>query len=194
MLAGTEDAAAPFWSPDSQYLGFVADQKLKRISASGGEAQALTEDAASSPGDWGADGTILFHKQNLGPISRVPASGGEVLPATRLDETDVSHYAPSFLPDGKHFLYVSSKQSGPEAIKVGLLGKPEQGGIMIALVSEARFASGHLLFVRSGRIQAQSFDLRSFKLSGDPQTAKPARSQSRRMGYSPTMKVRRNQS
>jgi len=170
MLAGTEDAAAPFWSPDSQYLGFVADQKLKRISASGGEAQALTEDAASSPGDWGADGTILFHKQNLGPISRVPASGGEVLPATRLDETDVSHYAPSFLPDGKHFLYVSSKQSGPEAIKVGLLGKPEQGGIMIALVSEARFASGHLLFVRSGRIQAQSFDLRSFKLSGDPQT------------------------
>jgi hypothetical protein len=116
------------------------------------------------------------------------------LPATRLDETDVSHYAPSFLPDGKHFLYVSSKQSGPEAIKVGLLGKPEQGGIMIALVSEARFASGHLLFVRSGRIQAQSFDLRSFKLSGDPQTAKPARSQSRRMGYSPTMKVRRNQS
>jgi len=67
MLAGTEDAAAPFWSPDSQYLGFVADQKLKRISASGGEAQALTEDAASSPGDWGADGTILFHKPKPWP-------------------------------------------------------------------------------------------------------------------------------
>jgi serine/threonine protein kinase len=170
VLAGTEDAATPFWSPDSQYLGFVTDQKLKKISVSGGEAQTIANEAASSSGAWGADDTILFHKQKLGPISRVPASGGEVSPATRLDETEISHYAPSFLPDGKHFLYISSKLNGPDEIKVGLLGKPEQVGIAIALGSRARFASDHLLFVRGGHIQVQSFDLRSFKLSGDPQT------------------------
>ncbi len=106
MLSGTEDAATPFWSPDSQYLGFVADKKLKKISVSGGEAETLADSAESGGGDWGADGTILFCKQGLGPISRVPASGGEASPATRLDKDESSNEAPSFLPDGKHFFYV----------------------------------------------------------------------------------------
>jgi serine/threonine protein kinase len=99
MLPGTEDAATPFWSPDNQYLGFVADRKLKKISVSGGEAQTLTDDAESAErgsGDWSSDGTILFCKQNLGPIYRVPASGGEVSQVTRLDKDEISHDYPSF--------------------------------------------------------------------------------------------------
>jgi len=175
MMPGTEDASTPFWSPDSQYLGFVADRKLKKISVSGGEAQTLTDEAESDSGDWNADGSILFCKQNFGPIYRVPASGGEVSPATKLDKDEISNKYPSFLPDDKHFLYVSSPLTGQNQIKVGVLGKPEQSGIAIAPGSRARFASDHLLFVRGGHIQAQPFNLRTFKLSGDPQTLGEAR-------------------
>ena len=31
QLAGTEDAQDPFWSPDSRWIGFFADGKLKKI-------------------------------------------------------------------------------------------------------------------------------------------------------------------
>jgi serine/threonine protein kinase len=178
MLPGTEDAATPFWSPDNQYLGFVADRKLKKISVSGGEAQTITADAESAEGGeggWGSDGTILFCKQNLGPIYRVPASGGEVSQATRLDKDEISHDYPSFLPDGKHFLYVSTPLTYQSQIKVGVLGKPEQSGIVIGPGYRPRFASGHLLFVRGGHIQAQPFNPSTFKLSGDPRALGEAR-------------------
>jgi len=169
MLPGTEDAARPFWSPDNQYLGFVADRKLKKISVSGGEAQTITDDAESAEtgsGDWSSDGTILFCKHYL--IYRVPASGGEVSQATRLDKDEIAHDSPSFLPDGKHFLYVSTPLAHENQIKVGELGKPEQSGIVIGPGNRPRFASGHLLFVLGGHIQTQPFNPSTFRLSGDP--------------------------
>jgi eukaryotic-like serine/threonine-protein kinase len=175
MLPSTEDAATPFWSPDSHYLAFVADRKLKTISVSGGDAQTLTDDAYSEGGSWSPVGVILFCKQDVGPISQIAASGGPVSPATRLNQNEYAHSAPSFLPDGKHFLYDSSQLSGPTRIMVGVLGKPEQDGFVIGPGARAVFASDHLLFVRDGHIQAQPFNARSFTLSGDPQTFGEAR-------------------
>jgi serine/threonine protein kinase len=176
MLPGTEDAANPFWSPDGRYLAFIAARKLKKISVSGGEPQTLSDDAESYYGDWNEDGTILFCKQNLGPIYRVSASGGEVSPATKLEKDEISNGYPSFLPDGKHFLYVASPLNGAQGqIKGGVLGKPEQSGIVIAPGYRPRFASGHLVFVRGGHIQAQPFNPNTFRLSGDPQTLGEAR-------------------
>src|SRR5580698_2204294 len=162
MLPSTEDAATPFWSPDSHYLAFVADRKLKTISVSGGDAQTLTDDVHGADGDWSPAGIILFCKQNFGPISQIPASGGEVSPATRLNKDEIAHGSPSFLPDGQHFLYFSEPVIGPNRIKVAVLGKPEQDGIDIASGSRPAFASDHLLFVRAGHIQAQPFNPRTF--------------------------------
>lgn len=175
MLPSTEDAATPFWSPDSRYLAFIADQKLKTISVSGGDAQTLTDDVYSGGGDWSPAGIILFCKQNFGPISQIAASGGQVSPATRLNKNEIANEWPSFLPDGQHFLYTSRLLSREGRIKLGVLGKPEQDGIEITPGSRAAFASDHLLFVRSGHIQAQPFNPRTFKLSGDPQTIGEAR-------------------
>ena len=168
MLPGTEDASAPFWSPDSQYVGFLAAQKLKKISTSGGEAQTLEDEVRGSCCEWGPDGTILFRKQVAGPLSRVPSSGGEISPATKLEKDESSHDGPSFLPDGKHFLYLCSSRGGPIEIKVGELGKPEQRAVPVTAGDRVRFASDHLLFVRDGHILTQRFSLRTFKLAGDP--------------------------
>jgi len=176
MLPGTEDAATPFWSPDSHYVGFIAARKLKKINVSGGEPQTITEDAQSNCGDWSGDGTILFCKQSFGPIYRVSASGGQASPATKLERDEISNGYPSFLPDGQHFFYVAFTLNGTQGqIKVGMLGKPEQSGIVISPGFRPRFASEHLLFVRGGHIQAQPFNTGSFKLSGDPQTLGEAR-------------------
>jgi eukaryotic-like serine/threonine-protein kinase len=169
ILAGTEDAGYIFWSPDSRYLGFIADRKLKKISVSGGEAQTLADEAYYA-GDWGADGTILFRKIALGPIYRVAASGGEVSIVSKLDKDEFTHYTPAFLPDGKHFLYGSWVLNGQNQIKVGTFGKPEESGVAITPGDLPRYASGHLLFLRDGHILAQPFDPGTFKLSGDPQT------------------------
>jgi eukaryotic-like serine/threonine-protein kinase len=170
MLPGTEDAADPFWSPDGRYLAFVADQKLRKIGVSGGQPQTLTDEAYSYCGDWGEDGTILFCKQYFGPIYRVSASGGEVSPVTKVDQKELGHFRPSFLPDGKHFLYAASMSNGPSEIKIGSLDHPGQEGIAITAGYLPRFASGHLLFVRDGHILARPFNPQTFKLSGDPQT------------------------
>jgi serine/threonine protein kinase len=177
MLPSTEDATTPFWSPDSHYLAFVADRKLKTISVSGGDAQTITDtyEVYSGCGDWSPAGIILFCKQNFGPISQIPASGGQASPATRLDKNETAHEDPYFLPDGQHFLYVSHQLSQPDRIKLGLLGKPEQDGVDIAPGSSPAFASDHLLFVRAGHIQAQPFNPRTLKLSGDAQTIGEAR-------------------
>jgi serine/threonine protein kinase len=175
VLAGTEDAATPFWSPDSHYLAFIADRQLKKISVSGGEAQTLAEAVSGGAGDWSPDGIILFCKQNFGPISQIPASGGPITPATKLKQGELANVTPVFLPDGKHFFYVSFQLGGPAQIKVGTLGQPDQDGIVIGPGYRAAYASGHLLFVLAGHIEAQPFNPRTFKLSGDPQNFGEAR-------------------
>ena len=177
MLPSTEDAATPFWSPDSRYLAFVADRKLKTISVSGGDAQILTDayEVYSGCGDWSPAGIILFCTQNFGPISQIAASGGQASPATRLDKNEAANEDPYFLPDGKHFLYVSRQLLSTRPNQTGSVGKPDQEGIDIAPGGSPAFASDHLLFVRAGHIQAQPFNPRTFKLSGDPQTIGEAR-------------------
>ena len=47
-LNGTEGVNRPFWSPDSQYLAFIAGGKLKKIPAMGGLVQTIC-DAPTEP-------------------------------------------------------------------------------------------------------------------------------------------------
>jgi len=177
VLAGTDDASKPFWSHDGQYLAFVADGKLKKVSASGGDSQILADGVASESGGgtWNADGAILFCKERAGAIYRVSASGGDVSPATKLKETENSHHEPFFLPDGKHFLYAVTPWSSPREIRVAELGKPEQDGVTVVRGQMPQFASGRLLFSREGHLMAQAFDPGTWKVSGEPQTLGNAR-------------------
>jgi hypothetical protein len=71
----------PFWSPDSQTLGFFAAGKLLRVQAAGGVPQLICEVPAATTPDWGRDGTILFaqapdaRRRGSGGIYSVPANG-----------------------------------------------------------------------------------------------------------------------
>ena len=60
-IPGTVDARGPFFSPDSQWLGFEADGKLQRVSIAGGMPIAITDLSYLTAGaSWGQDDSIVF--------------------------------------------------------------------------------------------------------------------------------------
>src|SRR5687768_2487293 len=99
-LNGTDDALLPFWSPDSRYLGFFSDNKLKKIEVSGGPAQTLCDARNAAGGSWNREGVIIFGLENNG-MQRVPAAGGSPALFLKLDESrkEVVQAYPNFLPD-----------------------------------------------------------------------------------------------
>jgi Tol biopolymer transport system component len=172
-LPGTEGASQPFWSPDSRLLGFFAGAKLKTVDVAGGAAQTLV-DASGDPrgGTWSPDGTILLSPSFQGPLFRIPATGGGLTQVTVLDAArkEQTHRWPSFLPDGRHFLYYSSAGAGqePGEILVGSLDRMPPVRLLQSS-SLALFArTGHLLFGRGKTLFAQPFDPNRLRLSGRP--------------------------
>ena len=170
-LPGTEGAEAPFFSPDGRSVGFFAGGKLKRVDLAGGPARELADAPDHRGGAWGSQGLIVFAPDGGGPIFRVPASGGDAAPVTKLDPgaQETSHRWPRFLPDGKRFLFMSRKPSPPGrlAVEVGSV----DGGLRTRLVESSTggaFARGRLYFVRETTLLAQAFDSRTLAVSGDP--------------------------
>jgi Tol biopolymer transport system component len=172
-LAETEGASQPFWSPDSRSLGFFAGGKLKTIDLSGGPVQTLSE-VSGDPrgGTWNRDGTILFSPSFQGPLFRISATGGDRTQATVLDagRKEQTHRFPSFLRDGRHFLYYASGGSGeePGEILVGSLDKIEPKRLLQASSFAVFGEPGYLLFARGKTVLAQAFDPDRIRLSGRP--------------------------
>jgi serine/threonine protein kinase/Tol biopolymer transport system component len=177
-LPGTEDAAYPFWSPDSRFIGFFAQGKLKKIAASGGPAQSLCDVPDGRGGSWGSiagsgEDVIVFSPGggNQFAIQQVPAAGG--VPAD-VSKTKGSYFFPIFLPGGRHFLYlVSGATPFFGDIYLGSLDSNENRRVL-AGVSQVVFApsaagssTGHLLFVRQNTLMAQPFDARRAQTSGN---------------------------
>jgi WD40-like Beta Propeller Repeat len=59
-FAGTQGATFPFWSPDSRFIGFFADGRLKKIEVTGGPVLTLCEAPAPYGGAWSRAGVVLF--------------------------------------------------------------------------------------------------------------------------------------
>ena len=108
-LAGTEGALYPFWSPDSRFVGFFAQGKLKKVEVSGGPAMSLCDAPNGKGGTWNRDGVIVFAPAHTTTLQRVSAAGGEPVEVTKMDaeRAEDSHRHPRFLPDGEHFLYTA---------------------------------------------------------------------------------------
>jgi Tol biopolymer transport system component len=166
---------ALFWSPDSRYLAYWADQKLQRIDVAG-RTPELIADVKELPfgGSWNRDGIIIYGSG--AGIMQVAASGGSPSALTKSGERE-AHIGPQFLPDGRHFLYLRSGAPGSRTVHVGSLdAKPEEQSAD-ALVKTDYGAiytpgqggrSGQLLFVRGGTLLAQPFDPARLALHGEP--------------------------
>ena len=177
-LAGTDEAAYPFWSPDSRFIAFQSQGRLKKVDASGGAAVTICDYPnglhQSNGGTWNADDIILFSPRPGSVIYRVQASGGTPIAATRLDADagETEHWAPFFLPDGRRFLFfaVGTKAGDPydpRGVYVGSLDSDERT-LLIEGGRTAKYARGHLLFVRGSALMVQPFDPERVTLTGEP--------------------------
>ena len=187
-IEGSEGARLPFWSPDSQWVGFFARGRVMKVLVAGGAPVAIADDRhvavgnrrAEMGGTWSKDGLIVF-APNFNPPSlvMVAATGGVPAPVTRLEAQrgQNQHRFPFFLPDGRHFLYLA-RASTPEGRGV-FVGSVERGGNegvrVLDVESNAAYAPmagtdlGVLVYVANGRIEAQRFDPSSRTLVGSAQ-------------------------
>jgi len=172
LLAGTEGATFPFWSPDNRSLGFFADGKLKTIDLNGGSALAVCSAPFGRGGTWGPDGMILFAPEAQAPILRVSASGGTPVPVTKIDvPQSESHRWPFFLPDGKHFLYMVVKSGDlPSNAVYYASADGRENRPLLPSQSNAAYSGGFLLFIRGGQLMTRPFDPATGTLSGEAQS------------------------
>ncbi|MBZ5627135.1 MAG: hypothetical protein LAQ69_51950 [Acidobacteriia bacterium] len=176
-LAGTEDALEPFWSPDGRWIGFYDQGKLKKVSRDGSSVQTIASSGFETPFGtpaWSSTGEILFSPANRQPIYAIPESGGTPRQVTKLDEsrTENSHRWVTFLPDGRHFLFLA--RCGSRENNSLYEGSLESGDIQRLAHMESNVAyvaarDGHspmLLFAKDNKLFEQSFD--GNKLQGEP--------------------------
>jgi Tol biopolymer transport system component len=163
-MPGTDGANQPFWSPDSRYIGFFAQGKLKKISAAGGPPQFLCDSTGVGGGSWNREGIILFSTSIYqGALLRVPAGGGT--PADVFRSSSETYESPVFLPDGRHFLYSKGLS---DAEKNGIYVASLDGKTNYRILPDHTYLAfgapaagtgvGHILFDRDGSLMAQAFD------------------------------------
>lgn len=172
QINGTDGALLPFWSSDSRKIGFFAAGKLNVVDLENGAVRILCEAPfGRGGGAWSSNGTIVFSPSVVGPLYRIPDTGGVPTPVTRMTKPSLGqrHMWPSFLPDGAHFLY--SESNGPadpqgDNIYVGLLDGSARKLIISKTSANVAYASGYLLYGRDHTLWAQPFDLSRLQLTG----------------------------
>src|SRR6266403_4550690 len=173
-LAGTEGAYALFWSADGKFLGFFADGKLKKISASGGPVTNLAEAPNARGGAWNQDNIILYTPDYRDALWKISAAGGTPAQVTNIDPGKHStHRWPTFLPDGKHFLFYATNHAGGRAEDNGIyFGSLDGSKSKMVLTNDSAglYAAGYLLFHQQTALVAQKFDATHGTISGDPIT------------------------
>jgi eukaryotic-like serine/threonine-protein kinase len=171
LLDGAGSAQAPFFSPDSQWIAFFAEGKLKKVSVRGGAAIALADVNGYRGGTWGEDGTIIFPRQFTTQLYRISAAGGTAQEATHLsaERAEITHRWPQFLPGGKAVLFTASADNnffGRGAVEAATL----DNGIAKVLVENAYFgrylAGGYLAYVSQGTVFVAPFDAQKLQLTG----------------------------
>ena len=171
QLPGTEGAASVFWSPSGKSVGFFSGGKLKRVELAGGAPVALcdVQEGIGLTGSWG-DGQILFASVQGEHIWRVPDSGGTPVEGLRPDPSrgELRLVWPSFLPDGRRFLYLSTRQDTDKGV-VMLMAEDGSKRDILAVRSNVQYvAPGFLVYGADGALLARRFNLETGALSGEP--------------------------
>ena len=171
-IADTSGATGPFFSPDGQWLGFLADGKLKKVSTTGGVVVTLADARQGfGTGSWGPNDTIVFDGPAPGSrLLEISSAGGEARPLLMADPAEPFVRIAEFLPGGDALLLTSSRgrTTDENSIEVFTI----ETGTREVLVQGGSFArylpTGHLVFFGSGTLMAVPFDLDRLELRGAP--------------------------
>ena len=176
LIDTTEDARAPFFSHDSQWIAFGQGQELRKVAVSGGSPITICKLAGTAfyGGDWGADDMIVFVPDYNGGLWSVPANGGTPEPVlkTDVDKDRVSYSDPQILPGAKGILFTLASGHAVSAndLDVAVLAAgTSEPRILIQGGSNPRYLpTGQIVYIREGALLALPFDLSKLAVTGTP--------------------------
>jgi Tol biopolymer transport system component len=158
-LPGTDGARSPFFSPDGQWVAFVANGKLLKVSLNGEDPVELAGAPIFRGGAWSPDGESIYFAPNLnGGIWNVSADGGTAEQVSAADQggDEVSQWWPDFLPGGQRLLY--TRCCSPNGIGILDLATGERRPLLEDGFSARYVSTGHIVFGRGGSLLAARFD------------------------------------
>jgi eukaryotic-like serine/threonine-protein kinase len=176
-IPGTDGAAAPFFSPDGQWIGFFARGQMKKVALTGGAPVPVAPAPFSRGAAWLEDGTIIFTPEPDVGLSRVSAAGGAVQALTKADRAanEIAHRWPRMLPGSKAVLFTVFKGVESDSlISVLSVDTGERkplipGGTNPFYVPDrAQPERGQIVYARDGQLFASPFDLRRLEVTGPP--------------------------
>ena len=161
-LPGTEGAHSPFFSPDGEWVGFFAHDKLKKVSVNGDQPITLCDATLGFGGSWASDGGIYFSTDYTSGIYRVPETGGAPQTITGEGWRFAPSMFPQVLPDNRGVLF---------SIQTFVLGvfdlRSNQGHMILRGGTFPRFSpTGHIVFARRGTVQVVPFDAQRLSVAG----------------------------
>jgi len=186
-LAGTEGAFRPFFSPDGAWIGFFADNQLRKVATVGGPVTTLAEASQTTGGVWTRTGDIVFTSDlSQSALMRVSASGGQPVRLHGEARMECSKTM-SLLPDAGWilctgvsdqaftFLLAYALESGEHRVLVRAgearawqVGQPIPDDVLIGSTPLYR-SDGNLLYTRpDGTLLSLRFDPDRLITSGDP--------------------------
>jgi serine/threonine-protein kinase len=175
-LPGTDDASAPFFSPDGRWIGFFAAGKLQKVAVAGGMPVVVAEASQPFGAVWLPDGHIVFAASAHGGLMRVNDSGGDSEPLTTptADAGEIRHCWPALAPGGQALLFTvatAPHDEAPGRIASLPIGQRTGWQTILENADSARAVSqDYVAFSRGTEIHAIAFDRARQRLAGADQT------------------------
>ncbi len=171
-LEGSDFGSSPFFSPDGRWIGFIANNSLRKVPIEGGRPIELGEQRGAGGAWWTSGGEIVFAPLYSDGLFRMSAAGGEPerLSTPDRERNELGHWWPQVLPGGRHVIFTGFRTPIDNS-RVGLLSL--DSGRVETLVEGGLFGryvpSGHLLYARGQRLFAIPFDLATLTTRGSAQ-------------------------
>jgi Tol biopolymer transport system component len=166
-----------FWSPDSRSIAFAAGGVLRKVDVDSGTTTTIGEvpggPGSYRGGDWNRNGVILIGSRS----GLFQMKSGSAVAVSRTVEGDSMHGTPSFLPDGRRFVFLRASQNGNDGFYVGSLDSPPESQLSQRLaidasggqlVAEENAKVGYFFFTRQSTLLVQPFDLAQLTPLGEP--------------------------
>lgn len=172
-IAGTDQAAAPFFSPDGRWIGFWSANALWKVPAAGGVPAKICAARLSYGASWGTDDAIVFADEVDGGLRRVAAAGGvpQSLTTVNVANGEGGHWFPRVLPGARAVIFTIVRVPSDPRLGTSVALQSLDTGerrVLFRDAADARYVpTGHLVYVAGGRLMAAPFDLRTLRVTGD---------------------------
>jgi eukaryotic-like serine/threonine-protein kinase len=172
VLAGTEGASEPVFSPDGEWIAFFAGTKLNKVPAAGGPVVPLTTENEPRGLSWDVADTLTY-SSSTGGVFRVSAAGGAPARITQVapEKSERSHRWPQMLPGGAVVLFTVGSVDSPDDysganIDAAVVATGDRRRLVTAASTARYVPTGHLVFARNRVLYAVRFDARTLTVSG----------------------------